>query len=488
MGYKFKILKENWKSLTIYFSFIFVLTTICFMLINSFLSINKIFNLETSQYSNIFSLELNFKKFNSIDPNNKSVLNKIASPSRETLKQIGKSKYIDNYDIFLSTELYTRSLKSAYFITKPKIGIFTLRGIDGAFLMDQDVGNLNIIKGIGPNDPNFFVRKNSILISKYVADKNNLNVNDKIQLNSSVYLGSKFVEKKIPFTVTVIGIYDLKHSNKLDNLVFNKVKLEEHNSSSKHKHTFIETIDELQYNLIDYQINTIYLTNKSLLNYKQLYSKYAKESPDGLELHYQSYFKLKNWSFEDKFKSFANSKISNFYNIKSMKEEYRDHLTPVIKTLYFILMFIVIIIFIYFAFTSIFFKIILKNEKEFMLLYREGYSKKRLLNLMTKNLFFINGLIFIISTSLGIALSRCFISSKFINKLTNLFTSHNIQTGSNLEILGANFINLDLDYVKYIHFSLIYLLIIVIFFIIFSIFETLIIRTNIFRITKVNKN
>ena len=477
MKYSLRYIKEYWKSLAIYFFIALTLATICFVLLNAYLSINKTISYETNNYSNMFSLEINSKKFDDIDKNER---NKIKSPTKETLINIGKSKYVDNYDVFLSTDLYTRTLQSANYTTKPKLGIFSLRGVDKNFLMDQDIGNIRIIDGVGPENPNFFKKKNSILISKYVAEKNRLKLNDKIKLSVSAYLGPKLGEKKYPFPVSIAGIYDLKHTKELENLLSNKIEIENHDpSEEEHIHTFKEVTTELQYHLLDYRINTIYLPNRALLNYKSMYNKYVPNNSDDLELPYQSYFRLKNWGYGDDFKAFANNKISKFYNIKSMKEEYKEHLIPISNASNLILIVSIISFFIFYFFGFLFINYNFKNKKEISFLFQEGYSKDFIINLIYKKKIFLNILIFLLAILGGILFSNNFLSSDLFISLVNRFTPHSIQTGSNLEILEMNSINFDFIYAKHANLNLIYFLVVVLIFVVFSILEKKIISTAI---------
>jgi hypothetical protein len=44
---------------------------------------------------------------------------------------------------------------------------------------------------------------------------------------------------------------------------------------------------------------------------------------------YQASFELSSKNVEKSFKIFANKKISNYFTIKTMEEEYVDHITPI---------------------------------------------------------------------------------------------------------------------------------------------------------------
>ena len=474
MKLKNLFLPKSFKNLVVYCLLSITVLTILFMMLDWLITNASIVYNESSKNNNIVSLELNTEKINLIeneDMSDDSLFRKIKAPSKKELISLGNNKGVEKFEVFLSSDLYTTSLKSYEYLEKKKISVFSLHGVDGNFLIDEDLGNICITEGIGPNDPNFFKTNNSILISEYIAKKNKLKVNDKITIMASSDVNDLSNRKKdFPFLFSVAGIYKLKPSKELDTLV-NQSNNHTHKHFEDQKSTFVESIDDIKEHALNSKINTIYMSNNLVAQYADLNLKKKHSSPKKSKLPYQAYFRLKDDSFVPIFKKNSKKHLSKYFEIKSMGEDYKEHLKPLLKTNDFILIVFSLLSIMFVISTSIYKCHKIMTDKYITILYRDGFSISRLLKYLVEGESLISILCCFISLIFGKIISRLLVSSGLLNYFVNYFNKNNLQTGSNLEIIGLNYINPNIQFLNYFNYNsnIMYLLMSILLFIVFEV-------------------
>jgi hypothetical protein len=112
------------------------------MLLNLVTGVSKATEAEVKEFDSIVSLEIN-----------SDVIDLESSPSRledfpskETLLELGKNGDVKKYEIFLSDMLYTRSLESSDYLLNPRVGVFSVKGVEDNFYLMKLSVILKLVK------------------------------------------------------------------------------------------------------------------------------------------------------------------------------------------------------------------------------------------------------------------------------------------------------------------------------------------------------
>lgn len=429
----FRFIISKWKNIFPYILLNMCLMTVIFLILSALIGVYKSINFNPNSGLNLYSLEFDSKILN----NTKS--DKVPPPSKNSLLEIGNSKYVKNYDIFLSEEIYSDTLKNVDYLENPKVGVFNLRGTSSNFLMDEYLGKINIIQGIGPSDPEFFKTRNAVIINKSVAEKNKITLGEEINVQFYADLGLK-TENKFNFKLKVVGIYDFYTNEVLKHLIgsTNGDNISETHDSHDHahnheNHTVEESIIQINEKIQNYRFNILYSSNQTVLDFISEYSKYSIDG--ALTPYYQASFELFNENLEKDFNEFAHKKIKGPYVIKSNTDDYREHIKPLNSLFITLVVIFLITIIILIAFNVVYLGIIKKKFSEIIILYNIGYSKESIYNLVKYKFSFLNVVMVIIASFLGYLISKTFIISELVSKILDNFSFMLETTGTNIELL-----------------------------------------------------
>lgn len=106
----FRFIISKWKNIFPYILLNMCLMTVIFLILSALIGVYKSINFNPNSVLNLYSLEFDSKILN----NTKS--DKVPPPSKNSLLEIGNSKYVKNYDIFLSEEIYSDTLKNVDYL------------------------------------------------------------------------------------------------------------------------------------------------------------------------------------------------------------------------------------------------------------------------------------------------------------------------------------------------------------------------------------
>lgn len=116
----------KWKFIFTYILLNLCLMTVIFLILSILIAVHESINFNPNSGLNLYSLEIDNRVINNTELDLQPV-------SKRLLTELGKSKYVKNYDIFLSEEIYSSNLKNIDYLEEPKVGVFNLRGTSSNF-------------------------------------------------------------------------------------------------------------------------------------------------------------------------------------------------------------------------------------------------------------------------------------------------------------------------------------------------------------------
>lgn len=296
----------------------------------------------------VATAELDYEKWEKAvkkDPSLEKEENDIWNVSTKDIETIGKLPYVKNYDYSTPTMIGTNKLKSQ---TSEFMGYgdsakyhFTIKGTNRKDFLDLSEKKIKISEGESLSDSDLADKTKGILISKEIAEKNNLSVGDDLaidvsgdqqpdmpgdvegemaQTENSDGEESEAAEEIKPFTfdypVKVQGIFQ----------VIRKEKKGSTKPSDEQDYQQLHNENE--------QINTIYASNKlaSDLNNKMM----EKMFPNNPEMqsdqqYYASTFVLKSPEDAEAFRQEANAILPEYQHVILTSDQYDEIAGPIKK-------------------------------------------------------------------------------------------------------------------------------------------------------------
>ncbi|NQK93556.1 hypothetical protein HO498_04530 [Streptococcus suis] len=419
----------KWKNIFTYILLNLCLMTIIFQILSILIAVHESINFNPNSGLNLYSLEIDSRIINNTELDLQPV-------SKRLLTELGKSKYVKNYDIFLSEEIYSSTLKNIDYLEEPKVGVFNLRGTSSNFLIDEYLNKINIVQGIGPSDPEFYKTKNAVIINKSVAELNNITLGEEINNQFYVDLGLE-TEGKFNFGFKVVGIYDFYSNEALEHLIGDGDDIspthEPDHAHNHESHTVEEKIVQLNEKIQNYRFNILYSSNQTVLDFLSEHSKYSVNNT--IIPFYQATFELFNDNLEDNFNELASKKIKAPYVIKSNTDEYREHIKPLNSLFITLVAILMVLIIIMIVLNVGYLRINKKKFYEIKILYNIGNSTEAIYNFVKYKFCFLNITLVLIASILGYSISRTFFVSNLIGKILDNSSFMLETTGTNLELM-----------------------------------------------------
>ncbi len=268
-------------------------------------------------------------------------------PSMKELEAIGKLSYVRYYDMSIPGYIGTNKFK-AYSPEEGSVSYggaykygFNIKGVNRKEVVDLEEGIIKLESGETFTDKAIKDGENTVLISREVAEANNLSVGDQVALDVSEQAYSEEPmeeDSEEPATAEVLTFdFPVKVGG-----IFSVVKKEKTEKSKD------EDNGEAEWRAME-QINTIYMPNElvKVLN-KEQSQKFWNMSEEDLTLqesqeYYQVTYVLKSIDDVEAFREEANALISNeYYQVFASTDQY-DQIAGGMKKLGTISKYVVII-------------------------------------------------------------------------------------------------------------------------------------------------
>ncbi|MBP2099559.1 ABC transporter permease [Enterococcus rivorum] len=315
------VTRKKGKSL-ILFAVIFVLGNVIAGAIAIQQSTENVEKSVKKQLGGMATVEIDYEKFQ--DELMKEENQKELKPLElKTIKKIGDSPYVKYYDYNASGWISSKKLKSASFGDDSSMGFpegsFSLKGSNYAKVLDVEENKIKITEGRTFKQEEIDKGTNGAIISSKVADENGLAVGDQMVLDNVAYesynenggVGELY---KIDTPVEIIGIFE-------PTSVKMKEESKDNNNGEQDKMN--------QQMLSTEQLNTIYLTNKLIIDMnKELFEKNKKAYPDEVTEEQEDYFVpvyvLKSPDDVDAFKQDVKPLLPKYYAVKASADQYEQ--------------------------------------------------------------------------------------------------------------------------------------------------------------------
>lgn len=252
-------------------------------------------------------------------------------PSLKEYEAIGNLSYIKYYDLSIPSYIGTNKVKS-YSPDEESVMYggaykysFNLKGGNRTEIVDAQDGLIKIVEGDTFTDKNITEGENVVLISKEVAELNNVSVGDQLVFDATEEVYTEFSEsseeeedttesnvKTFDFPVKVIGIFSV-------------VKKEDSKSNNT------EAGESVDWQAVE-QINTVYAPNElvkaySLQQSEEFYGMTQEdiEAQGGSLEYYQASYILNSIDDIEPFREEANALISNeYYHVVASTDQYEQ--------------------------------------------------------------------------------------------------------------------------------------------------------------------
>ncbi|MBO0441589.1 FtsX-like permease family protein [Candidatus Enterococcus ikei] len=240
----------------------------------------------------------------------------------DLMKKIGESSYVKYYDYNANNMIQTKDLKSVSLDSEQSGGMmegFTLKGSNYNKILDVEENKIKVVDGKVFTQDDIDNGKNVGLISSKVAEENGLSVGDQMIMDSRGYDYSENGDEKelfkIDVPIQIIGIFE-------PTTVEMKDKDNKKNESQNPNEQFMS----LQ------QLNTVYLTNKSVLEFNKNYTDKFKEvdpnspliSEDEPEAYYTPVYVLKSPDDVEAFKQETQPLLPKLYTVQASTDQYEQ--------------------------------------------------------------------------------------------------------------------------------------------------------------------
>jgi putative ABC transport system permease protein len=306
---------------------------------------------------NVATVEFDYEKFEKDNEgmSDEEIYNEDYYPKAPTTadyENVGKLNYVKYYDYTMRGWLETKKFK-AYTPEDGSMGMggnyFNLKGGNRPEPLDMEEGNIKLVEGEVLSEKDLSEPTGSVLISKEVAEKNNLSVGDQIVLDmyseivdapmddSSDTSDDAEAESEIVETQTkiVTADYPVKVVG-----IFSVVKKESDKQLSR------EEESNQAWQAVD-QINTMYASNQLVKDFSKMQNEkmwgiLAEEQNPNEEDYYEAMFVLNSTDDVEAFKQEATPLLPDYYRVVASTDQY-DQVAGGMKRLGSISQYIVII-------------------------------------------------------------------------------------------------------------------------------------------------
>lgn len=278
------------------------------------------------------TVEMDYEKFDKDQQKNPEKFEDdkwFTPPPTKELEAIGKLPYVKYYDMSISAFIGTNKFK-AYSPEEGGVSYgggykygFNIKGVNRKEVVDLEEGIIKLESGETFTDKAIKDGENTVLISREVAEANNLSVGDQVAIDvtGEVFSEEMMSEDSEEPATPEIATFDFPV--KVGG-IFSVVKKENKEKSKD------EGMDEEQWRAVE-QINTLYMPNELVksLN-KEQSQKIWKMSEEDLALqesqdYYQVTYVLKSVDDVEAFREEANALISNeYYQVFASTDQYEQ--------------------------------------------------------------------------------------------------------------------------------------------------------------------
>lgn len=352
--------------------------------------------------------------------NNKTGDNvEINNPSYDEYIQLAHNPDVKSYELNFIDSLLSSSLKD---IDKDdRVGLFNVKGVDKEFFYDLSYENIYLIAGRSFSVEELENADNKLIISNVVAENNNIEVGDTIDLQ---ICNPSNARQHITRKYTIIGIFSPKISNEKQNddtEVTETIKqfIEHSHSQNEEDKNTSEDIEyyrsdsdrmkSLKRFLLIEDLNTVYMSNTTAISLNmEIGTTYGKEY---LCNDYQATYILQSKSTTEDFKFFANKILPKNFTIKSEKDAFELWMPNTAKAekllgIYCILLGMVLVIY-----SALAVSVYVINNKDSIIQYRIMGIERRKINKNFKFRFYI---LMVISSSIFIPLGNLIAAKRIL--------------------------------------------------------------------------
>ena len=245
-------------------------------------------------------------------------------PSLKEYEAVGGLPYVKYYDLSVPAYFGTNKVKgyvpeNSGFSGMGANYVFSVKGTNRTELVDVEEGLIKLIEGEAFTEKDLQDGSNKVVISKEVAELNNLSVGDQlvIDVTGQYYPGEgqEVTEEEMAEPETITFDFPVKVAG-----IFSVVKKEDSGKQTN------EQKSEAQWQAMD-QINTLYAPNELAKNVqKQIDEKIRKlDATEAQEDYYAAKYILKSIDDVEAFREEANALITNkYYKIFASTDEYEQ--------------------------------------------------------------------------------------------------------------------------------------------------------------------
>ncbi|MCA5012244.1 MULTISPECIES: ABC transporter permease [unclassified Enterococcus] len=242
----------------------------------------------------------------------------------ETIKQLGKSTYVKDFDYNVKTTLFVKKIKTYEQENSGAVSnmpnMLNLKGTNLLEPLDFKDKNVNLVEGRTFKQDEINNGKDVAIISKKVAEENGFNVGDKVVLDSSI------IDHKADGSTEEVGSQD--HPVEIIG-IFEPASVEKKKSDDKEKQGINEQFLETE------QFNTVYMPNDAVKAISKVEFDKGKEllpdrykNTDGSEATFEDTiqitptYNLKSPEDVEAFKEEAKASIPEGYKLNASTDQY----------------------------------------------------------------------------------------------------------------------------------------------------------------------
>lgn len=248
----------------------------------------------------------------------------------DLIEEVGSISYVKYYDYSMPTYLTSETTRSYYgegmddeeFMMYEPMGQFQVKGINYAPVLDFEEGKGNLVDGRVFTQDEINNGSSVTIISKKVAELNNLHVGDTFTLDNSIHdydfeTGEETVAVERDVVLEIIGIFESQ--------------LMKEDTDEDPNQGMMDWLD------IDYQ-NTIYVANKVLSAENNFHMEYyMKNNPEDAEMfeeggsfdYYEPIYVLNSHEDIEAFEQEVNPLLPQLYHVVSSGDHYDNIAGPV---------------------------------------------------------------------------------------------------------------------------------------------------------------
>ncbi|MHC5268839.1 hypothetical protein ACYSNO_06650 [Enterococcus sp. LJL98] len=324
------------KSVHYFLSFLFVflllVSTLAITLIFTSYNLFKVNNLQS--FEPLVTVEFNPTNLESNQVDTSQIIN----PTKEDYIELAHQEEVNNFEISLTDILLTPTLKDLEEVEESGLSLFNIKGVNNEFFYDIRLNNIVINNGRTFNHTEIIEATDSIILSDFLAQKNNLEIGQKIGLgicnpsNPEEIYTKEFILIGTFDPSSKIGTKNIdtsKITDLLGNLLHHSdegANTSEHNheehSTSEQRKTDFDNVESLQKLFLFEDLSTIYLPNKTIEKLNQeLDDQFGNEYSSA---DYQAVFSLRSHNQLNTFKQKANKILPEYFIVFDINDAYQS--------------------------------------------------------------------------------------------------------------------------------------------------------------------